>query len=309
LVQEDVKSSDVFYIHHFSVFRAYVISCILLFVSWKIFSIAGSLPTYLDTVFITSFLISIPIIYHIHLSRFDIYGAIRVALVIVIFLVPVILLQYGLKDVLPLDLEKALLQVYAIFSEIFLHPYLSFILSGITLFFSLLILAGVSQSSWVIRLKIENNLIVKEQMIPYLRFFEIDLRFVDDVKVTQSILQRRLDYGLVTVVTNNEMVDLGVTGKPEKLKKQILERISSLKGRELKKAVVPYDAFIMQTLTEESPCHLCEEQLLEVGKPSKLMVCPNCRTTFHGSCLRKWLTTEESCPVCQVPLQAIMLPK
>jgi hypothetical protein len=233
----------------------------------------------------------------------------RVALVIASFLVHVILFQYGLKDVLPLDLEKALLQVYVIFSEIFLHPYLSFILSGITLFFSLLILAGVSQSSWVIRLKIENNLIVKEQMIPYLRFFEIDLRFVDDVKVTQSILQRRLDYGLVTVVTNNEMVDLGVTGKPEKLKKQILDRISSLKGRKLKKAVVPYDALIMQTLTEESPCHICEEQLLEVGKPSKLMVCPNCRTTFHGSCLRKWLTTEETCPVCKVPLQAIMLPK
>lgn len=306
LILEGSKSSNVFYIHQFSAFsgRSYVIGFILLFLSWKIFAIAGNLPTYLDIAFIIiSFLLSIPLIYYVNFSRFDLYNVTKVALTITIFLIPMIYLRYVIQF-LPFKLENTLMQVYANFSGIFLHTYLPFILSGLTIIFGLLILSGVSQSKWVTRLRIIDDAIIKEQLDPYLKMIEVDISSVNDVKITQSAVQRRFDFALVTLVSKNGNVDLGVFEKPLKFKELIMDRIRVIRETELKKQV-PYNAFIKQTLTEKSTCHICEEKLLDLEKPSKLMLCPNCKTKFHELCLRNWLKDSGTCPVCKVPLKPI----
>lgn len=311
MAAQSSRIQAVYTVHPFSAVKTYTIGIILLVVSYHIFSMSASTITSFDIAFFFGLLVAIPIVYYVSFPRLDLYGITKIALLFLIILSPFILPYIGIEPFLPFDLNGVWSYVYnqilSFFELIARSTPVSFALAGISAIIGGLIIFGAAQSTIMSRVAIIENTITVDQILPKRKLFEMDIRGIDDVKVSQSGLQRLFGYGLVSLLVKNRVIDLGALGRPTQFKEYILNRISTLTKDESKKPVLLESQFIARTLTPKSECPICAKQLLDRKRPSELMVCPHCGTMFHNSCLNDWLQEAEACPLCGVPLEAVQL--
>ena len=151
-----------------------------------------------------------------------------------------------------------------------------------------------------------DKILVREQVFPKMRLFEVDIGSIDDVSVRQSSLQRIFNYGMVTLVIKTRIIRLGHISNPKDFRKYVIERVNLLRegplaGRKTK----PLQNDIVNTLTWKSKCPICENMLLKTKSLSELLVCPNCETVFHRKCLQDWLEKKGSCQHCSTRLSPL----
>ncbi len=309
MASESGKIQAVYSVHPFSAIKPYTIGIILLILGFHIFSMSGSTITSFDISLFFGLLISVPIIYYVSFPRMDIYGITKIALVILIVLTPFLLPYIGIEPFLPFDLNQAwdylYEQIYSVFELISTSTPVSLSLAGISAILGGVILLGAAQETIMSRVAIIGDVISVDQLLPRRKLFEMDIRGVDDVKISQSGSQRLFGYGLVSLLIKNRVIDLGALGRPNQFREFILNRINVLTKEETKKPVLLESQFIARTLTPKSECPICTKQLLDPKRASELMVCPHCGTMFHRSCLNEWLEEAEACPLCGVPLESI----
>jgi hypothetical protein len=309
MASQNSKVQAVYSVHPFSAIKPYTIGIILLILGFHIFSMSGSTVTSFDISLFFGLLILVPIVYFISLPRMDIYGITKIALAVLIVLTPFLLPYIGIEPWLPFDLDQAWNyiygQIYSIFELISQSTPVSSALAGISAILGAVILLGASQSTIMSRVAIIGDVITVDQLFPRRKLFEMDIRGVDDVKISQSGSQRLFGYGLVSLLIKNRVIDLGALGRPNRFREFILNRINALTKEETKKPVLLESQFIARTLTPKSECPVCTKQLLDPKRPSELMVCPHSGTMFHNSCLNDWLKEAEACPLCGVPLESI----
>jgi hypothetical protein len=309
MASQSAKVEAVYSVHPFSAIKPFTIGIILLILGFHIFSMSGSTVTSFDISLFFGLLILIPVIYYVSLPRLDIYGITKIALVILIVLTPFLLPYLGIEPYLPFDLNEAwnylYSRIYSVFTVISNSAPVSLALAGISAIFGAVILLGASQSTIMSRVAIIGNVITVDQLLPRRTLFEMDIRGVDDVKISQSGGQRLFGFGLVSLLVKNRIIDLGALGRPNQFREFVLNRINSLTKEETKKPVLLESQFIARTLTPKSECPVCSKQLLDPKRASELMVCPHCGTMFHSSCLNEWLEEAEACPLCGVPLESI----
>ena len=309
MASQSTKVQAVYSVHPFSAIKQYSIGIILLILSYHMFSMATTTITSFDISLFFGLLILIPIVYFISFPRLDIYGITKIALIILIISIPFLLPYLGIEPFLPFELNEAFNylynQIYAIFEVLFNSLPISLALATTIAIIGGIIILGASQSTIMSRVAIIDNVISVDQLLPRRKLFEMDVRGIDDVKVSQSGIQRLFGYGIVSLFVKNRVIDLGALGRPTQFKEYVLHRITTLTKDETKKPVLLESQFIARTLTPKSECPICTKPLLNPKRPSELMVCPHCGTMFHNQCLNDWLKEAEACPLCGVPLESV----
>ena len=66
-----------------------------------------------------------------------------------------------------------------------------------------------------------------------------------------------------------------------------------LKGFEINR--IPEKTWMKKQDCEEDSCSICFDNFEKFQKIKKLK---NCGHEYHSSCIKKWLTEEKRCPVC-----------
>ena len=197
-----------------------------LLIGIRLILLIGSKVTDFDGALILGFAIAMVIISFVKPYRLDIYTISKSIIVFLFLLSPFIIKAFvgtTVRIYLPWDAYLDLLRTVFSPTNRFAYPIATTVFS-----LGILVLIYSFVSTWRLRFYVKDEYIVLEELFPTKYVVRIPLREVLNVLVEQTSFQRAFDYGLVTIVTKDEVYDLGLIERPHRFKELVFKGIKKV---------------------------------------------------------------------------------